>query len=430
MTARATGQSWALDIALAQGGFDALHPQAKGTMEQLGHDHTDFDKVFELVRSGAMLPKAWATVAAQTEERAAHHERNGFARTAVDLYTRAAVMWGRAQYSIFDAADPRKRAFRQRTDHCVRRLGALRGGLVRRVTLDFEGERIFALLHLPEGPLRDAPAVILGPGMDMIKEDYLYAAERYYTSRGMVALSIEGPGQGESRAGGLTVDLTNYQRAVSRYLDYLSELPGVDPRRIGMFGISMSGYWGSRAAATEPRLAALAAFEAPTGDFRTIFERAQPTFKANFMYMAGYDDEDAFDRELVERMPLGDLVGDITCPVLYGIGEFDELTPLEQALANYELVRAPKEIRVYEGEFHPLGGVAAEAFRFGAEWLERALSGELAEPGRDVRHYIHRDGRTTDGTADPQWWSGAVPFEIERLRSARRDCARLGVQTT
>ncbi|WP_236573243.1 hypothetical protein [Streptomyces sp. GS7] len=140
MTIRSTGRSWTLDIALAQGGFDALHPEAKGTMELLGHDHTDFDKVFALVKSGAMLPKAWATVAAQAEERAAHHEKNGFARTASDLYERAAVMWGRAQYSIFDAADPRKAAFRERTNHCVERLGALRDGRVRRVVLDFEGK--------------------------------------------------------------------------------------------------------------------------------------------------------------------------------------------------------------------------------------------------------------------------------------------------
>ncbi|MEU7143473.1 alpha/beta hydrolase [Nocardia sp. NPDC046473] len=404
MTARSIGQNWTLDIALAQGGFDALHPEAKGTMEQLGHDHTDFDKVFDLVKSGAMLPKAWATIAAQAQERAAEHERNGFARTAADLYTRAAVMWGRAQYSIFDSADPRKSAFRARANHCVERLGELRGGVVRRVALDFEGGQIFALLHLPTGPVRTAPAVILGPGMDMIKEDYIAAAERYYTSRGVVALSIEGPGQGETRAGGVTVDLTNYERAVSRYLDYLTELPEVDAQRIGMFGISMSGYWGSRAAATDPRLAALAAFEAPTGDFQTIFERAQPTFKANYMYMAGYDDEAAFDRELVAHLPLDALVADITCPVLYGIGEFDELTPLAQALANYELVRAPKEIRVYEDEFHPLGGVAAEVFRFGAEWLERALAGDFHTPGRDARHYVHRDGRTTTGSATPTWW--------------------------
>ncbi len=186
-----------------------------------------------------------------------------------------------------------------------------------------------------------------------------------------------------------------------------------------MFGISMSGYWGSRAAATDRRLAALAAFEAPTGDFATIFERAQPTFKNNFMYMSGYIDESAFDRELAGCMPLGSLVTKILCPVLYGIGEFDELTPLEQALANYELVRAPKEIRVYEGEFHPLGGVAAEVFRFGAEWLERALSGDFAQPGRDVRHYVHRDGRTTDGTADPDRWLGAVPSVVQQARSAR-----------
>ncbi|MFJ2780548.1 alpha/beta hydrolase [Kitasatospora sp. NPDC087315] len=409
MTMRSTGQSWALDIALAQGGFDALHPQAKGTMEQLGHDHTDFDKVFALVRSGAMLPKAWATVAGQAEERAAHHEAGGYDRTAADLYLRAAVMWGRAQYSVFDAADPRKRAFRERTNHCVARLGELRGRRVRRVVLDFEGSHIHALLHLPAGAVEGAPAVILGPGMDMIKEDYIYAAERYYTSRGVVALSIEGPGQGESRAGGLTVDLTNYERAIGRYIDYLADLPEVDPQRIGMFGISMSGYWGMRAAATDPRLAALAGFEGVSGDFETIFNRAQPTFKNNYMFMAGYEDEEAFDRELASRMPLGDLVADITCPVLVGIGEFDELTRLEQAMATYDRIRAPKEMRVYENEFHPLGGTAAEVFRFGAEWLERALDGELREPGRDVRHYVHADGRTTDGTAAPAWWLGTDP---------------------
>lgn len=75
MTQRSQSQGWALDIALALGGFDALHPEAKATMEQLGHDHTDFDKVFSQVKSGAMIPKAWATVAAQAQERAKHYEQ-------------------------------------------------------------------------------------------------------------------------------------------------------------------------------------------------------------------------------------------------------------------------------------------------------------------------------------------------------------------
>jgi hypothetical protein len=45
MTYRCTGQAWVLDIALDQGGFDALHPEAKGTLQQLGHEPTDFDRV-------------------------------------------------------------------------------------------------------------------------------------------------------------------------------------------------------------------------------------------------------------------------------------------------------------------------------------------------------------------------------------------------
>ncbi|VEB40801.1 Uncharacterised protein [Chromobacterium violaceum] len=33
---RSEAQSWSLDIALAQGGFDALHPEGKNTLLQLG----------------------------------------------------------------------------------------------------------------------------------------------------------------------------------------------------------------------------------------------------------------------------------------------------------------------------------------------------------------------------------------------------------
>ncbi|WP_033294000.1 alpha/beta hydrolase [Amycolatopsis jejuensis] len=410
MSARAIGQSWVLDAAIAQGGFDALHPEARGGLELLGVGHTDFDKVFSQVKAGAMMPKAWAAVAGQTETRAAHYRREGFLATAADFYQRAAVLWCGA----LSAAGPRKAVFRARLNRCVDQYGELSGGRVRRVVLDFEGGHLHGLLHLPEGEVRGAPAVLLGPGMDMVKEHFLVPAERYYTSRGMVALSIDGPGQGETREGGVVVGVTNPERALARCLDYLAGLPEVAADRIGMFGISMGGYWGHRLAAADHRLAALASFQGVTGEFTTIFERAQPSFKRNFLQMSGYADEAAFDRDLVPRLPLGDLVRDITCPVLVGVGEFDELSSLEEVIASFGRITAPKEIRVYENEFHPLGGVAAEMLRFGADWLERALSGELAEPGRDARYYVRRDGEVTTGTAEPDWWRGTANDEQER----------------
>ncbi|WP_144477614.1 alpha/beta hydrolase, partial [Bacillus thuringiensis] len=95
-----------------------------------------------------------------------------FTVTARDLYQRAAVMWGRAQYSYFND-DPRKLAFRERCNECVAAISSLGGGTVQRIVLEFEGKQIYALLHLPSGEVHNAPAVILGPGMDMIKEDYI-----------------------------------------------------------------------------------------------------------------------------------------------------------------------------------------------------------------------------------------------------------------
>jgi cephalosporin-C deacetylase-like acetyl esterase len=198
---------------------------------------------------------------------------------------------------------------------------------------------------------------------------------------------------------GLKVDLGNYERAIGAFVTYLAELSEVDPERIGMFGISMSGYWGLRALAGGEGLAALAAFEAPVGDFKTMFECAQPSFKSNYIFMSGYSDEKRFDEEFASKMPVGELLGKIRQPVLMGNGEFDELTPIEEVLDAYEKIKTPKELRVFENEFHPLGGVAAEAFAFAADWVLRALDGSFKEAGRDVRHYVKRDGTTVDGDA-------------------------------
>jgi esterase/lipase len=232
-----------------------------------------------------------------------------------------------------------------------------------------------------------------------------------------VALSIEGPGQGETRARGLTATLTNYERAIQTYAQYLAGLAEVDAGRIGMFGISMSGYWGMRAvAAPDTKLRALAAFEAVIGDFETIFERAQPSLKANYQYMTGTASETEFDETLKRQMPIGDLVEHIRCPVLLGIGEFDELTPVENAIATYEHITAPKELRVYEDVFHPLGGVAGEVFAFSADWILTALDGRFDGAGRDVRHFMQRDGDVVDGSADPTWWMGGAPASLAAVR--------------
>ncbi|PXY19264.1 alpha/beta hydrolase [Prauserella muralis] len=413
MTIRGESQSWILDLGIRTGGFDVLHPDGFKAFQGLGYDPHDLESVGARAKAGSMLPKAWSRVAAEVERSANEYEQDGFVETAYALYLRAALLWSRAQYSIY-TVDSRKRALRERCDAAVAKMAQLRKGRIERVELDFEGSPVFALLHLPAGQVRDLPAVLLSPGMDMTKEDLLQVGQRLFADQGYVALAVDLPGMGESRLRGTTVTLTNPERAVSRFIDYLVERPEVDANRIGLLGMSMSTYWGMRAAAHDSRLRAVAGFMGVYGDFGKLFNGAQPNFKTNFMAMAGYTDEELFDAELGTKMNLWSLAPKISCPVLMDVGEFDELVPIEETLALYELLECPKEIRVHEDEFHPLGGIGGEMTTFGAEWLRRALAGEF-DGGRDVRGYVRAGGEVSRGSAEPDWWLGAHPEAVDDL---------------
>lgn len=106
------------------------------------------------------------------------------------------------------------------------------------------------------------------------------------------------------------------------------------------------------------------------------------------MYMAGIHDEDAFD-EMAARMTLDGWAEQITCPTLMVTGEYDPLSPLDQAYQVYEKVSGPKEIWVVEDAFHPLRNeehfARINPDTFLADWLRDAFSGKAPrEPDRRV----------------------------------------------
>jgi dienelactone hydrolase len=102
---------------------------------------------------------------------------------------------------------------------------------------------------------------------------------------------------------------------------WLAARPEIDAGRIVIRGSSFGTYYGTVAAAgLGDRIAGYCG----TGvcqepSCATIFNTASPTFKVRFMFMAGYEDEDAFD-EFCKELDLRKVVGDITAPkrlVLY-----------------------------------------------------------------------------------------------------------------
>ncbi|MEU8955235.1 alpha/beta fold hydrolase [Streptomyces sp. NPDC048518] len=111
------------------------------------------------------------------------------------------------------------------------------------------------------GPV-DAPGtVVIVPGLDSAKEEFLDLASTLL-ARGLAVFAMDGPGQGVLAAD--SVFEAEYERVVARVVDALGALAGRRDLRVGLVGMSLGGYFAARAAALEPRVAALATVSGPS----------------------------------------------------------------------------------------------------------------------------------------------------------------------
>jgi len=116
------------------------------------------------------------------------------------------------------------------------------------------------LLERPAVDGHGTPAVIVVPGLDSSKEEF----DRVATTirmRGLATLRIDGPGQGEMLT--RSRPLADYERVITAAIDALKGLPDIDTDRIGAIGLSLGGYYVSRAIAHEPRVRAAVAVTGP-----------------------------------------------------------------------------------------------------------------------------------------------------------------------
>ena len=78
--------------------------------------------------------------------------------------------------------------------------------------------------------------------------------ERVFLERGMATLAFDGPGQGEAE-----YDLAicpEYERPVGAVIDWLSKRTDIDSEKLGIWGVSLGGYYAPRAAAFDHRIKA------------------------------------------------------------------------------------------------------------------------------------------------------------------------------
>jgi dipeptidyl aminopeptidase/acylaminoacyl peptidase len=335
------------------------------------------------------IPREFSRAAERRESLAREAEQAGHQVEAREHYYVAATFYNNAMWAIYEDNNPRRIAWGEKKRDCYDKFIQFAGRPIERVALPYEGKTIEALLHLPPGMKAGAkvPCVLYIPGMDGVKEDNpLYGDP--FIERGIAMLAVDGPGQGETRANGIKCTASNYEDAGKLACDYLVKRPEIDANHLAIMGSSMGSYWGPRVAAAEPRFKACAVSGVcvEPGQF-TIFNTASPTFKLNYMYMSGYDDEAAFD-EFAKTLTLKRVASKITCSYLVVAGEDDELCPIEFVYDFMEEVRGPKVLVVYEGEKHSIRNPRSRTLI--VDWLADRLQGK---PLKAEKIYVESSGK-------------------------------------
>jgi alpha-beta hydrolase superfamily lysophospholipase len=373
-------QRWILDQVIQSRGIDWDQGRTGKILRNCGPGvHNDLQEICRRIQKFVDIPREFSRAAARREEQGRAAESAGHRPEAREHYYIAACFYTNAMWAVYEDGNPQRIGWQERKRACFDKFIEHAGRPIERVELPYNGKMIQALLHLPPArkPGEKVPCVMYIPGMDGVKEDNPATGDPFI-EKGFAVLAIDGPGQGETRERGIKCTAGNYADAGNLACDYLVSRPDIDPERLGIMASSMGSYWAPRVVAEEKRFKACAVTGVcmEPGQY-AIFNMSSPTFKMNYMYMAGYEDEAAFD-EFAKSLTLKGVTSRITCPYLVIAGEDDEHCDMKFVYELMGEMPAPRLLYVFEGERHSIRNPRARPLV--VNWLIDTLSGKPFKP--------------------------------------------------
>ncbi|ATY66316.1 dipeptidyl aminopeptidase/acylaminoacyl-peptidase related protein [Cordyceps militaris CM01] len=255
------------------------------------------------------------------------------------------------------------------------------------------------------------PTILMCNGFDGSQEEMFHIFGKAALDRGYNVITYEGPGQPSVRRDQNIGFIPDWERAISPVVDYAISLHEVDPKAIGTIGYSLGGYLASRAAAFEPRIAAVGAIDG-VYDFGATFTSQLPTIAKQWLKDGNRKDfndlfaqaiadpstptgirwavqqgrwsfkaDDYFDfATLVQKYTLEGVAGKIKQPIFIGDAELDQFFPGQaQQLADAVTGSSNKVIHYFKaaegaGE-HCAVGAAVYQNQVLYDWFEDVFQG-------------------------------------------------------
>jgi pimeloyl-ACP methyl ester carboxylesterase len=203
----------------------------------------------------------WLALAERIIDEAQHSEKRGHRVSARDSFLRASNYYRMAEFFLHaNPADPRITIAFDLSVACFRSAAALFDPCIEPVQIPFEGTTLPGYFYRGSGA-GARPTVVIHSGFDGTVEENHFFGAAAFAERGYHVLSFDGPGQpGMMHREGM-VFRPDWETVVGPVLDYLLARPETDPDRVALMGISLGGVLASRAAAFDPRIKALVAFD-------------------------------------------------------------------------------------------------------------------------------------------------------------------------
>ncbi|MBS0287540.1 MAG: alpha/beta fold hydrolase [Proteobacteria bacterium] len=206
------------------------------------------------------------------------------------------------------------------------------------INIPFEEGTLPGYFVSPDNSGTPRPTLIALTGFDGTKEELFLQSGFEALSRGYNFLCFEGPGQGAVVREQKLYFRHDWEKIVTPIVDFAHARSEVDSKRIALMGVSYGGYLAARAAAFEPRLAALIAndglydlyeatmaYSEKSAELRQSVQTSLPTTvrwalaQAKWVFQASPEEY----IEKLKKYTLKEVASKISCPTLICEAEND-----------------------------------------------------------------------------------------------------------
>ena len=330
----------------------------------------DFDRIVNGISSWDEWCSAWSAVGAEHEQLGREALAAGRTISAGEHLSQAAVYFHFAKFLFVSDMD-QMRAAHEQAVRCLTDALPYLDPPGRRVEIPFDGSRMVGVLRLPAGP-GPHPAMIMIPGLDSAKEE-LRSTEDLFLERGIATFSVDGPGQGEAE-----YDLAirgDWEVPGAAIIDCLSADEAIDAGRIGVWGVSLGGYYAPRVASGDERVRACVALAGPYS-FADDWDSRPILTQEAFRVRSKSPDMDTARRRAAELTMAG-RAGLITCPLLAVMGKLDRLIPWQHAQRLVDEAGGEARLLLLEQGNHGCANLAPFHRQVTADWVAERLGASV-----------------------------------------------------